>query len=255
MKKESITGKNGYPIPCLHTLTGNEEKVVLIAHGFGSSKESPTAQMLAENLPKQGMGTMAFDFPAHGDSPADGKELTLEHCLDDLAAVEQHAGKLCPGAEIHYFGSSFGAYITLLYLSLRPHEGEKAFLRSTAVEMPALVRPKAPEEKCALERDGFIMADRDYLRPLKLTKEFFYQLDAHELMEIYRSGAAKLAMVHGSDDETASAEAALRFAKMSGADLTMIPGGDHRLSKPGMPEKVLELAEAFFGLKDGSDQA
>ena len=250
MKTERIKSKHDYQIPCLHTLTGKERQVAIIAHGFGSSKESPTALMLAEELPKKGVGTLAFDFPAHGQSPVDGTELTLAHCLDDLAAAEQRARELADHAEISYFGSSFGAYIVLLYLSLRPHQGKKAFLRSAAVEMPKLLRPSTEEEKQALKEHGFIMADRDYLRPLKLTKAFFGELDAHDVFSVYRAGLAQLAMVHGSNDETASPEAAIRFAQKFHAELTLIPGGDHRLSQPGMPEKVLELAEEFFEFSD-----
>lgn len=250
MKTEMISSKNDYLIPCSHTLTGNEQKAVIIAHGFGSSKESPTAMMLTQELPKLGVGTLAFDFPAHGESPVDGMELTLTHCIDDLAAAEQRALELTGHGEICYFGSSFGAYTTLLYLSLRPHLGKKAFLRSTAVEMPKLIRPSTGEERRALDRDGFLMVDQDYLRPLKLTKTFFDELDAHDLFDLYQPESARLAMVHGSKDETASPEAAVKFARTFGAELTLIPEGDHRLSQPGMAEKVLKLAESFFELSN-----
>ena len=59
--------------------------VCLITHGFGSSKDSPTAQLLAGELPRHGIGTLALDLPAHGDSPVDGDALSIRHCLDDLA--------------------------------------------------------------------------------------------------------------------------------------------------------------------------
>lgn len=246
MKKEMLKSRKGYEIPCLHTLTGDERKAVLIAHGFGSSKESPTAAMLAEALPQEGIGTLAFDFPAHGDSPVDGLKLTMGNCLDDLAAAEARIRELAPDAEIGYFGSSFGAYTVLNYLAERQPAGKKAFLRSAAVEMPKLFHHKTEDEQRQLEEKGYVMLDQDYLRPLKLTQAFFDDLDAHDVFQLYRTGLAELAMVHGSEDETASPEAARRFAKEFGARLVMIPGGDHRLSHPGMPEEVLRLAAAFF---------
>jgi hypothetical protein len=50
--------------------------------------------------------------------------------------MEQIAAEKAPEAEICYFSSSFGAYITLIYLTTREHRGKKAFLRSAAVNMP-----------------------------------------------------------------------------------------------------------------------
>ncbi len=246
MTCEAIQGKNGYNIPVRHTLTGTERTVVLISHGFGSSKESPTVQMLAAALPPLGLGTLAFDFPAHGDSPVDGDMLSVGHCLDDLSAAEARARALCPGAEIVYFASSFGAYLNLIYLATRPHAGDKAFLRSAAVEMPLLFRQRTPEEQAPLAARGYEMLDLGYARPIKVTQAFVDDLDAHDVFRLYRAGAARVAMVHGDRDETAPVEAAVRFADRFGAALTIIPGGDHRLSIPGAPERVLALAAAFF---------
>ena len=57
MNKETIRGFNGYDIPGLNNLSGGERMAVIISHGFGSSKESPTAQAIAAALPKHGIGT------------------------------------------------------------------------------------------------------------------------------------------------------------------------------------------------------
>lgn len=246
-KTISLTAKEGRLIPCAHTLTGKEKQVILIFHGFGSSKESPTVKMLEEHLPQKGMGTFAIDFPAHGESPADGASLTLENCLSDMSAAEQEVKRLAPGAEIGYFGSSFGAYMTLLYLAAGKGTGKRAFLRSAAVEMPDILRSRAGEAgKQLLEQQGYLMADEGYVRPLKLVQELFDELDENNVFDKYKKGIARLRMVHGTKDEEASFEAAERFARMAGAEFTAVEGGDHQLSRPGMPERVLELAQGFF---------
>ena len=72
-----------YEIPYIENLRGDEEQVVIIAHGFGSSMQSPTAQMVLENLPKVGIGAIAFDFPAHGASLVDGDTLSVANCIAD----------------------------------------------------------------------------------------------------------------------------------------------------------------------------
>lgn len=191
MTQELLSGLNGYNIPCRHTIQGGESMVCLITHGFGSSKDSPTAQLLAGELPRHGIGTLALDLPAHGDSPVDGDALSIRHCLDDLARAEARALELAPGARVVYFSSSFGAY-------------------------------------------------------LKLTPAFLADLDAHDLFQLYRSGEERVCMIHGDEDQTASPEAARRFAQTFGARLIQVPGGDHSLSGPGMPQLVVREALEFY---------
>lgn len=245
-KRIWISGKSGYEIPCISALSGTEKKAVIVCHGFGSSKESPTAAMLLEHLPKDGIGVLAFDFPAHGESPAGGEHLTVSDCLQSLSSAEAKLRAAAPEAEICYFGSSFGAYITLLYLSSGKGKGRKAFLRSAAVEMPLLLRQMTAADQDVLAKQGWFNFDCDYVRPLKLTQAFFDELERRDVFEAYQKGMAELMLVHGSRDETASPQAALRFAEKAGAEMVMLPEGDHRLSLEGMPETVLELARKFF---------
>ncbi len=120
MKTEWLATGRGYEIPCTFSIGRENTKVCVVAHGFGSSKESPTVQMLLKALPEQGIGVAAFDFQAHGESRVDGEYLRIPNCTADLADVEALARTLAPGAEITYFGSSFGAYTTLIYLSGLP---------------------------------------------------------------------------------------------------------------------------------------
>lgn len=104
-----------------------------------------------------------------------------------------------------YFSSSFGAYLNLIYLSTRPHRGTRSFLRSAAVEMPLLFHSPTPEQAEELARQGFLMLDQGYVRPLKLTPAFLADLDAHDLFQLYRSGEERVCMIHGDEDQTASA--------------------------------------------------
>ena len=68
MKTLTIKSKHGYDIPC-NSVWNGEKKVLIVCHGFGSSKASPMVQALEEYMPKRGIGVFAFDFPAHGESP------------------------------------------------------------------------------------------------------------------------------------------------------------------------------------------
>ena len=52
-------------------------------------------------------------------------------------------------------------------------------------------------------------------------------------------------MIHGDEDQTASPEAARRFAQTFGARLIQVPGGDHSLSGPGMPQLEMCIRDSF----------
>ncbi len=247
MKKETIRGLNGYDIPCLNNLSGNQRMTVIISHGFGGCKEGPTAQAVAAALLKHGIGTYSFDFPAHGDSPVDGEQLRISNCLNDLAAVEAHVYELMPEAEIAYFSSSFGAYINLIYLATRPHLGKKSFLRCAAVDMPRLFRNfTSPAQYAQLDTQGSIIMDYGYVRPLKVTRQFYDDLEAYDVFKLCRSDMAELALIHGDADKTAPLVDARRFAKQFGARLTEIQGADHCFMIPGGIEQVIEAAVQFF---------
>lgn len=233
-----------YEIPYIENLRGDEEQVVIIAHGFGSSMQSPTAQMVLENLPKVGIGAIAFDFPAHGASLVDGDTLSVANCIADLVAVEEYVRNKCPKAKISYFGSSFGAYITLLYLSQHPEKDGKAFLRSAAVNMHVIFENPTEAEAFAMAQQGHLIIN--YGTPLKLTQKFVEDLKEHDLFELYKPGASNVMMIHGSEDETIDYEKAIDFAEKFDITLITVEGGDHRLSSDGMPEAVVMTAMDFY---------
>jgi len=245
-----ISEGRDYSVPCIYSIKGPEKTVCVVVHGFGSNKESFTAKILLEEFPPLGIGVMAFDLPAHGESGVDGEFLRLTNCTADLAAAEALARTLAPEAEIVYFGSSFGAYITLIYLAGNKQGKHRAFLRSAAVSMPRLsTQFMTSEQMACLETTGEILLHAEeygYTRNLKLTQGFFDDLKCHDVFSLWREGLAELRMIHGESDETVPLSDAKSFAEMFNVPLTVVPNGDHQLSVPGAPEKVLKLASEFF---------
>jgi pimeloyl-ACP methyl ester carboxylesterase/predicted GNAT family N-acyltransferase len=251
MKAEMIRGDNGYAIPCLVHPAERGKPAVVICHGLGSSKESSTGQALRKALGECGIGTYCFDFPAHGDSPAGGEMFRVAHCVSDLAAVAAYAQSAGPQSEIGYFASSFGAYINLIYLSGLQKKGSKAFLRCAAVDMPGLFRREiTPEREERLDRQGFFMLDEGYVRPLKITRAFLEDLGEYDVFRLYRPGMNRLAMIHGTADDTVPIADVRRFAARVGAPLIEIEGADHRFLIPGGMERVLKEAVRFFDPED-----
>ncbi len=244
---EKILGRNNYEIPCVNNVTGDEKIVVIISHGLGSSKESPTVLALMEKMKIYGIGTFAYDFPGHGESPADGKKFLIKNCISDLADVEDHVRMLAQNAEIAYFSSSFGAYINILYLSQRKNTGRKSFLRSAAVDMPGIFRSRETAELAdQLKKDGYFIINEDSQRPLIITKDFCDELEENNVFEKYIPETLSIAMIHGDLDETASIEDAKKFSEKNKFQLIIVKNGYHRLMGPGQMNFVMEKAADFF---------
>lgn len=248
MKSEVfIDGPGGYRIPCLTTMKRDLKKLVIIVHGFGSSMRSAIAEKLSFALPILGMGTVSFDFPAHGIHDRDGDFLRVDSCLDDLAAVEKVFNEMYPNSEIYYFASSFGAYITLLYLSKRRFLGKKAFLRCAAVDMKSIFDDMTPPEYMdMMNRDGYIINGL-YDRPVKVTRDFYGDLCDNNLFECFdRGGLDNILMVHGTDDETALFKDAEAFASKYGIRFIAKEGADHRFTSEENERFLLAEALSFF---------
>jgi alpha-beta hydrolase superfamily lysophospholipase len=272
----NITAQNGACVPCELRFPDGAETFVIITHGFGSSKESMTAQMMLQDLPPAGFGAIAYDLPAHGKAEALRTELTIGNCLESLNAVrayieerfikaknaeqpadaEQPAGeKSNDGAsaapvEVAYFSSSFGAYLTLLSFS-KERKRCKAFLRSAAVNMPELfVNDPDPSVLKELEEQGYYIIKYAGPAPVRITKQFFDELKENDLFEAAADipfDELDVRMVCGEKDMIIDPEAQKRFAKENDIPIKMFDGEDHTLSTyPETPKQVSDLAISFF---------
>lgn len=241
-------------IPYVFEGNGDEKLIVIISHGFGSSKNSNTAVTVAEKLRSAGIGAVRYDFPAHGESEVDGDEFIMKNCVDDLERIENMVAEKYPNAEIAYFSSSFGAFTNLIYLSTRKHRGTKSFLRCSAVDMPGIVRDWLTEEDMEnMVKDGYLIIEEDYDRPLKVTLELYEDLQKINLFACdkvsdggFPSAGTKLRMIHGTADDTAPYPDAVRFSEQYGIELISVEGADHSFTSEGAMDIVRQKALEFF---------
>lgn len=247
--------KSGALVSCVEEIPENPKGIAIVLHGFASSKESDTVRMLLRRFPEAGIGVVAIDQPAHGEAESAKEELRIEACKDSIAAAEAYVTTHWPGQEIFYFGSSFGAYITGLYISTRPHKGRKVFFRSGAVNMPTLFikdNPTEAEKKMLkdLEEKGYMQPSLELGSPIRVTKAMMEDLACNDLFALFdpeKYGSHAVRMVHGAIDDVIDPNAAKQFAEQFNLPITFFEGEGHSISNdPQSPERLADLAIEWF---------
>ena len=238
MERILLTKKNGHQIPCIAEFPADLQKLVIVIHGYDSSKESANAASLMRILPGQGFGVIAYDQPGHGSEQAAAEALSIDACLDSLERVEEYLTERYPDTEICYFGSSFGAYILGIYLAERrgPCAGRKAgggkrkaFMRCAAVNFPEL---DLDERAKALE-----------------------PVDLYRLFDEAGPEDVEFAFAHGECDSSVPVGAAEGFAKRYGYPITVFPGEEHPIcTYPEDPVKVAALAADLYNGGSGAQK-
>ena len=250
-----IEKPDGNIVSCLKEIPEDPKGVVIAVHGFSSSKECATYQLLLRRMPAAGYALIGIDLPGHGFEESLQETLRIEGCKNSIEAAERYAAELLPGLPVFYFASSFGAYLTGLYISTREHLGRKAFFRSAAVNMPSLFVKENPTEQdrkrmAELEEKGYFEANVETARPVRITREMYHDLETTDLFQIFdanRYGRNSVMMAHGADDRTIDPEAAKSFADQFHIPIHIFADEGHSLSDhPSTPDRVADLAIAFY---------
>lgn len=249
-----IQKENKHCIPCIAEIPENCRKVIILLHGLSSSKESENALFMMNFFAEKGIGTIAYDQPGHGTGEAAHEDLLLKNCLKSLSAVEKYVTEKYPGAEICYFGSSFGGYVLGIYLTRRLNKGRKAFMRCAAVIFPQLVigdvhAEPDPEAVKILNRQGYIETTIDNQK-VRFLKGFLEELKANSMIDLYDEALpenVELSFVHGEKDPVIPVCAVKAFAEKHGYPFVIVPNEGHSISNsPNSPAFVADVAYKFF---------
>ncbi|KAF3681658.1 putative transcription factor-like isoform X1 [Capsicum annuum] len=225
--------------------TGSTEMVVL-CHGFKSSKDFNTIVNLAVALEKEGISAFRFDFPGNGESEGSFQYGNYHGEADDLHSVVEYFN----GANrkvMAILGHSKGGGVVLLYASKYHDVHTVINLSARYILEKGIARRLGEDFLEIIKKDGFIdvknrAGDVDY----RVTEESLMerintnmhdaclQIDKGcrrsrvEALETAFNKNARVLTVHGSADEVVPVEDALEFDKIiPNHKLHIIEGADH----------------------------
>lgn len=116
LEKRKFKNSKGLTLSAIYEGEDKSAPVVVLCHGYGSSKYSKTTQMLSKKLVSDGISTFRFDFTGCGDSEGNIKDLTPNTGLDDLESAIKNLDK----EKFALYGSSYGGYVALIWATEHP---------------------------------------------------------------------------------------------------------------------------------------
>lgn len=228
--------------------------------GYKSDMEGSKAEALAALARETRRPCLRFDYSGHGASGGLFVDGTISKWLSQSAHMLTQHGQ---GPRI-LVGSSMGGWLSLLlYRQLQRQNPQAArrimglVLLAPAADMTAdLMWDHFPAEvRAELDEKGVWMRPSAYGEPYAITRRLIEDGRNHLMLADGIDVHCPVRILQGDVDPDVPAAHAVRlFGALRGTDvtLTLIKGGDHRLSTPGnlalLRETVLRLAERSEGV-------
>lgn len=221
IEKRKFKNSKGLTLSAIYEGEDRSAPVVVMCHGFASSKDSEPNSDLAQKLVKKRLNVYRFDFTGCGESEGTLDECTPNQGLDDLKSAIKNLNK----EKFALYGSSYGGFISLMYSLGKP-------LLALGLKAPV----------------------SDYLHQIlqKTTneyksKDFYRQAKDINIYKVAKNIKTPILIVHGSDDEVVPLEQSKKLLEALGGEknLSLIHGGTHQMHGPAMEDAHNQLTEFF----------
>uniref|UniRef100_A0A5B7APH9 Serine aminopeptidase S33 domain-containing protein n=1 Tax=Davidia involucrata TaxID=16924 RepID=A0A5B7APH9_DAVIN len=228
-EKIIIPNRNGENLVGILHETGSTE-IVILCHGFRSSKENNTMVNLAVALQNEGISAFRFDFAGNGESEGSFQFGNYWGEAEDLHAVIKHfsgANRVISAI----LGHSKGGSVVLLYAS-KYHDTCAVVNVSGRYKLERGIDNILGKDFLErIKKDGFIdVKNREGQVNFHVTEESLMDrlnTNMHEACLLIDK-TCRVLTVHGSADEVIPVEDALEFSKIiPNHKLHIVEGADH----------------------------
>ncbi|WP_274423508.1 alpha/beta hydrolase [Chelativorans sp. YIM 93263] len=220
--------------------------------GYRSDMSGTKAAALDEWAGEQGLTATRHDYSGHGESGGDFADGTISRWLEESLAVFRH---FTQDRQI-LVGSSMGAWIALRMVQELRKAGEGDRVGGLLLLAPApdftteLIEPALnASQREALETQGYFEEASDYSpEPNIYTRAFLEDGRRNRVLEGIIDTHCPVHILQGMADPDVPYRHAMRLVEHLPADdvtLSLIRGGDHRLSRPQDIKLILRVAASL----------
>ena len=228
----SIEGDHGKLAATLQTPAGQEKyPLVIIMHGFTGNKDEALLTTLADDLEKEGIASLRFDFNGHGKSEGRFQDMTVPNEIDDAKHVYEYVKGLPGVTSVSLAGHSQGGVVASMTAGM---------LGTDKVKSLALMAPAAVLREDAIRGQVFDKhydplnppATIDIFKGLKLGAGY---VKAARNLPIYETAAqyqGPAFMIHGTGDVVVPYTYSLRYQRIYfQGQVKLVEREDHGFSK------------------------
>ena len=224
-------------------------QVVVFCHGFGGHKDNSAAAKFAERLTSKHKyaALVTFNWPCHGDDVK--KRLSLDVCMAYLDLVVRHVRQRFDTEELYCYATSFGGYLTLLYLSRMGSPFRKIVLRCPAVPMAdVLLNTIASAGDAELLSKGREVAV-GFDRKVPVSPAFLQELQENDIRTYeFLDWAEDMLILHGTEDEIVPFGEVHEFCENQLIEFVPIEGADHRFRSQRAMDQAIKCILDFYAL-------
>ena len=220
--------------------TSTPSQIVIGIHGFFGDKESSVLVKLGKELSQSNAALVTFDLPCHGAND-NSKLLRLSDCTQAIEDVFSWVHKNFPGKPISVFATSFGGYLTLLYLSNHIEQLNKIILRAPAINMSQVLENVLLPFQSLSAEDLKSTTDIGKEQRLLVDYHFIEELRNNNLHQI-KPVETFLYILQGKKDDIVNPEENANFFNKNYPNRHQIiyfENADHRFKKPGELDKII----------------
>ena len=221
--------------------------------GYKSDMMGTKAETLAGWAERSGRAFLRHDYSGHGESGGEFAAGTISKWLGESLAVFR---RFASGPQV-LVGSSMGAWIALRLVQELRKAGEGSRVAGIVLLAPApdftaeLIEPKlTARQKRDLEKLGYFEERSDYSAvPYVYTRGLIEDGRANLVMTGPIDTHCPVHVLQGIADPDVPYQHALKLVSLLPADdvtLSLIPDGDHRLSRPEDLDLLLRAVEGVI---------
>ena len=222
-------------------LTEGAGPTIVFLPGYASDMTGTKALALEAWAKANGRAFLRFDYAGCGASEGAFEEQSLIDWRDDALAMIDHAVT----GPVVLVGSSMGGWIMLLAALARPDR--VAAMVGIAAAPDFTDWGFSQEEKLYILQHGRLERPNPYgPRPTVYTRRFWQAGEASRLLHGPIALDCPIRLIHGQRDPDVPWAQSLRLAELVRSDdvqVTMVKGGDHRLSRDADIALLIRVVE------------
>lgn len=223
--------------------------------GFNSTMEGTKAGALDRFAGERGLACVRFDYSGHGASSGAFEDGTVGTWLGEAEAVFE---QVATGPQL-LVGSSMGGWLALLLARRHLARTTRSRIAGLVLIAPAVDMTEelmwalfSEDARREIETTGVYLRPSAYGDgPYPITRALIEEGRGHLMLGRPFDPGCPVRILHGARDADVPWPLSLRLLDCltgADADLTLIPDGDHRLSRPEDIERLLRTVEGLvFG--------